>query len=131
VVNIDNGEVVDGPSFTYHTPQPYFRSTPAIVAGKSVDVIVGNAYGPPHFVLADRVTSPSATTDLGDGTTKYTLPVPASLAFPRGECGALPLATQLSYSSALTGCVITETVVVHPPHPAAECQPSRPRRGGA
>jgi IPT/TIG domain-containing protein len=128
VTNIDNGEVVNGPSFTYHTPQPYFASTPAIVAGKSVDVIVGNVYGPPHFVLDGRVTSPTAVSDLANGTTKYTLPVPASLVFPHGECGDLPLVTQLSYSSTLTGCAITETVVVHPPHPAAECPPSHPRR---
>jgi hypothetical protein len=115
IVNVDTGDTADGPVFTYLVPRAFIASIPpAIVAGRTFSVTVGNSYGTPRFVLANRVLVPSSKIDNVNGLVTYTLTAPNDLAT---DCQTLT--TTLTFMNQ-AGCSDTQTVTVR--SRAQECR---------
>jgi hypothetical protein len=120
VTNVDNGDSATAP-----TPWIYRVFKPAIVGvtgtggsalmpGSDADIRVANAVGIPRILIGGIGASIGATTVNADGTTTFTVQVPASLKFdqtacPAGGNAALPTAFDVTYTSLTTTC--TDTLV--------------------
>ena len=125
VTNVDNGDSATAP-----TPWIYRVLKPAIVSvtglspapGSTVFVTVANAVGIPRIVIGDTGASISAQTVNADGTTTFTVTVPATLKFdqltcPAGGTAQQPTAFDVTYTSLTTTCTdkLTKGLTILPP----------------
>lgn len=118
IANIDSGDSVDGVTFRYVAPHPAFTTIPRLIAGDSVSMKIDNEPDSTgKFTLGGR-TIVAQSKD--DGT--FTFRIPATLV----SCTGAPLQTTLTFTDAVTGCSISQAVVVEA---SRDCEPRSPRRG--
>lgn len=119
VTNVDNGDQATGPNWIYRVFKPAIVGVTGtggapLAPGSSADIRVANAVGIPRISIGGIGASISAQTPNADGTTTFTVTVPASLKFEQLACAgggsaAQPTAFDVNYTSLTTTC--TDTLV--------------------
>lgn len=113
VMNTDNGDSAIGPKFIYRVPKPLITNiaNPANLGGTTT-ITVLNALGFPRITIGGIAVQVTGTVVNPDGTTTFTVNVPANLPLTTQSCpsgGSAPVTSQFDviYTSAQTGCTDT------------------------
>jgi hypothetical protein len=103
ITNIDNGESVNGASYTYTVAHPAFVSLPELRAGEDVTIKIANeANAIGKFVIGRRTITASSNKE---GT--FTIHIPLNLA----ACGTSQQTT-LTFTDLATGCGVSQPVTI-------------------
>jgi hypothetical protein len=119
VTNVDNGDTATAPTaWIYRVIRPVIVGVGAgtVMAGGNATVIVANAVGTPRITIGGIGASIVGQTDNANGTTTFTIQVPATLVLTTAACSGAagasaqqPTAFDVTYTSLTTTC--TDTLV--------------------
>jgi hypothetical protein len=114
VTNTNDGDTADGPIFTFRTPKPLITAISPNPAnsGGTTNITVLNALGFARITIGGVAVNITSSTVNSDGTTTFTVQIPANVVLattpcPAGGSAPQPTAFDVTYTSATTGCTDT------------------------